>query len=103
MKLKTRKSYSQLSSAELDRMTEKFDRSMVIEQSAPLTVQMKTSDRRARRARPGRPRVGLGAEKIRISVERGLLEQADALAHRKGVTRSELVARGLQAAILLAG
>lgn len=102
MKKTKRTNYSQMSKVELDEIAERFDRSMVVDGSSPLTPRMKATDQRARRARPGRPRVGQGAEKIRISVERGLLNQADALAERTGMTRSELISRGLRAAILLA-
>jgi hypothetical protein len=55
------------------------------------------------KTRRGRPRVGLGAEKIRISVERGLLRAADAFAKQNGLTRSELVARGLRTVLVAAG
>lgn len=92
--------YSQMSEDELEAIAARFDRSMVIEESKPLSAAMRETHRRARR---GRPKVGAGAEKIRISVERGLLKEADALARKRKITRSELVARGLRAAILLAG
>jgi len=49
MKAKKRKDYSQMSKADLDQIARKFDRSMVIDESAPLTPQMKAADRRARR------------------------------------------------------
>ena len=39
---------------------------------------------------------GEGAEKIRISNERSLLSQADALAKRDTTRRSELIADGLR-------
>lgn len=44
----------------------------------------------------GRPRVGAGAQRINVTVERGLLRQVDALAHRIGVSRAALVAEGLR-------
>ena len=47
----------------------------------------------------GRPPVGLGAEKIRISVERGLLSEADRLARRRRMNRSQLIAEGLRTLI----
>ena len=45
-----------------------------------------------RRLRRGRPRIGKGAKKISISFEGGPLKQTDALARKKGVNRSELIA-----------
>jgi metal-responsive CopG/Arc/MetJ family transcriptional regulator len=47
--------------------------------------------------------VGLGAEKIRVSVERGLLAKSDAFAREHGMTRSEMIARGLQAVMVASG
>jgi len=45
----------------------------------------------------GRPKVGEGAEKISLSVERGLLKRADALAKQRKISRAELVSAALQA------
>ncbi len=47
----------------------------------------------------GRPKRGRGAKPVNITVERGLLERADAYAERHGLTRSQVVARGLVLAI----
>jgi hypothetical protein len=44
----------------------------------------------------GRPVVGQGAERVLISIERGLLSEADAFAKRHGKSRSELIAEGLR-------
>ncbi len=45
--------------------------------------------------RMGRPTIGKGAKIISVSVERGLLKQADALAKEEGVSRAQIFARGL--------
>ncbi len=55
---------------------------------------MKARLRRAKQKR-GRPAVGEGAEKIRVSVERSLLRQADAVARKENISRSQLIAQGL--------
>jgi len=49
----------------------------------------------AKRGR-GRPRIGDGAEKVLISMERRLLLVTDALARRKGLDRSKLVALAIR-------
>jgi len=46
--------------------------------------------------RPGRPRQGRGAKVIAVSLERRLLARSDALARRRGVPRSALIAEGLR-------
>jgi hypothetical protein len=53
----------------------------------------RTFDRIVKR---GRPPVGQGAEKIRISLERGLLKQTDKLARTLRLSRSQLIATGLR-------
>ena len=44
----------------------------------------------------GRPRIGAGAQRINVTVERGLLKQVDAFAHKISVSRVALVAEGLR-------
>lgn len=55
--------------------------------------QRRTFERLVKR---GRPPVGQGAEKIRISLERGLLKRTDMLARKMHVSRSHLIATGLR-------
>src|SRR5688500_7713781 len=45
--------------------------------------------------RTGRPRVGAGAKRVLITVERSLLADADAFAKARGMSRSEMIAKGL--------
>jgi len=47
----------------------------------------------------GRPRIGRGAARVLISMERGLLEDADAFAQKKGLTRAGLIAQSVRAYI----
>jgi hypothetical protein len=84
------------------RSAAEFDEEMVIESFAvpPATERAKWERALSKR---GRPRRGAGATVISISVERGLLERADWTARRLGITRSELIARGLRAALAATG
>jgi len=50
-------------------------------------------------ARRGRPRVGRGAKRVLISIEQDLLTRTDALARRKKLSRSQLIAQSLLAAL----
>jgi hypothetical protein len=79
-----------------------FDREMVIESfsEAPAVERARWSRAVAKR---GRPRRGAGATVISVSVEQSLLERADLMARRLGITRSELIARGLRAALAATG
>jgi hypothetical protein len=62
----------------------------------PLTSKDRLLHRQAG-LRPGRPRVGMGARRINISVERGLLSHADAFARRHGISRAKLFAQCVKA------
>lgn len=44
----------------------------------------------------GRPPVGLGAKRINVTVERALLAEADAYARSRGMTRADIIAKGLR-------
>lgn len=94
---KKSKAYWELNTAELRKATQEFDREGVAESFGKPTVAAKKVLRRA--AKRGRPQVGRGAEKVRVSVERGLLAEADRMAEALHVSRSELIARGLRAVL----
>jgi len=44
----------------------------------------------------GRPRIGAGAQRINITVERTLLKTVDAYARKHGLTRAAVLAEGLR-------
>jgi hypothetical protein len=66
-----------------------------LSRSRPLSAAERKQYRRFK-AKIGRPPVGKGARTISLTVERELLEQADAYAKRHGLTRAKLVAQGLK-------
>lgn len=88
--------FSKLPRAELDAMASEVDRSYDLSFLKPLTPAMRKQERAARNKKPGRPRVGLGAAKLRISMEKSLLKQVDAYANSHGLSRSQLIARSLR-------
>ena len=79
-----------------------FDREMVIESFSEPPAAERAKWQRAS-AKRGRPRQGAGATVISVSVEQSLLQRADLTARRLGITRSELIARGLRAALAATG
>ena len=95
------KKYSKMTADELARATSEFNREFAFNKGRSLTARERRLHARARKR--GRPRVGLGAEKIRVSVERGLLAKSDSFAQKHGMTRSEMIARGLQAVMVASG
>ncbi len=51
---------------------------------------------RTAKAKLGRPMVGAGAKIVPVTIERGLLKEADAFAKRHQLKRSQMVAQGLR-------
>ena len=94
---KTTKKYWEMNKTELAEATKEFDQEFIADKARPMTLKERREERLARRR--GRPRIGKGAQKIHISLERGLVKQADKVAKQKGWCRSELIARALAAAI----
>ena len=70
-----------------------FDKENLLPGKPLSAAERKTFERIIKR---GRPRIGLGAEKIRVSLERELLAKSDQLARRLHISRSELIASGLR-------
>ncbi|HEX4123464.1 MAG TPA: hypothetical protein VHY37_01975 [Tepidisphaeraceae bacterium] len=68
-------------------------------ESRPLSAEERRRLARFRRGFPGRPKVKEGAKAINVTVEQGLLRRADSWAKGRGMTRAQLIARGLQLAM----
>ena len=96
MRKKLPKPYWDMTTSELAEATREFDREFV--PTKPLTPAMKAAQKRARR-KMGRPRIGQGAQRLMVTVERDLLRRADDFARRHKLTRSGLIARSLEALI----
>jgi hypothetical protein len=60
----------------------------------------KTFKKNAEKKRGGRPKIGKGSQIVSLSVEKDLLDEADAYARRNGLNRSELISKSLRAVIL---
>jgi hypothetical protein len=95
MKPKKQKPYWEMNAAELREATKEFDDPNYQPPALEWTEEDTALHERARR-KPGRPRTGLGAKTVALSIERGLLDRADRLANKKGITRAELVAAALR-------
>ena len=89
-----RKALTHMTAAELAEET-KGAEDIRFEDTRPLSPAMTAAWDGAKRGR-GRPRIGQGAEKVLISMEKRLLQVTDALARRKGLDRSKLVALAIR-------
>jgi hypothetical protein len=90
-----------MSREELAEATKAFEDAAYVppgKMSAKLVAAEKRVRAAIRKERPGRGRPvgGKGAERVTTSIERGLLNEADAYSEAKGISRAEMIARGLR-------
>jgi hypothetical protein len=94
--------FAALSEAQKEAVYNDCDDPDIALRSRPMSARMKKLWETAKR-KGGRPRIGRGAARVLVSIERGLLEDADAFARRRCMTRSELFSRGVKAVLAKAG
>lgn len=85
---------SRMSKTELDRLGRQAQ-AVTYENTRPLSAESRKRLAIAA-SKGGRPRIGAGAQRINVTVERSLLAQVDAFARKTGATRAALVAEGLR-------
>lgn len=54
------------------------------------------SHSRTKKPRRGRPKVGKGSRPVMTTIEAGLLQRTDRYAKAQGLSRSQVIARGLE-------
>jgi len=96
--MKAKKPYWEMQADELARATRDFDHELPDSSFRPLTPKLTDRLAEARRT-PGRPPVGKGAQRVLVTIERGLLEKADAFARKRRISRAQLIAQGLRAVL----
>ena len=92
--------FAALSASEKEAFYRECDDPAIALRAEPLSPRMQKLWEKAKR-KGGRPRVGRGATRVLISIERGLLEDADALARDQKITRSQLFSRGVKAVLAM--
>ncbi len=92
------KPYQEMTTAELGEATKEFDQEFIGQTFGPPTPEQWAQFKKAKRKR-GRPRHGMGAKTISVTVEVQLLAKTDRLAKKLHVPRAVLIARGLQAVL----
>jgi hypothetical protein len=97
-KKNTRTPFLKMTPEQRTRAAREFAREIRFEETRPLSEKGKLLWLRAKRGR-GRPRVGRGSAKVLVTLERGLLEEADDFARKNRISRSALVAKGLRAVL----
>jgi hypothetical protein len=98
---RTSDEFMALSDADKAKVAVYYERGVPPEDLRPLTAAQRRQWERVKRR--GRPRKGLGAKPVSVTIEAELLRRADAYAQQHGLTRAALIARGLEAVIRRAG
>jgi len=97
---KERKKYWNMTGNELAEATKEFDQEGAAETFGPMTPRAEAAWRKARRKRPrGRSRVDRGVKVVSVGIAAGLLQRADHLARKRGITRAKLVEEGLKSVL----
>ena len=94
-----RKSYDEMTAAELQKATGEFDRELPVGPDGLPGRPMNAGERRkwnAVRRKMGRPRIGKGVKRVMISLEADLLKRSDVFARRHHLNRSQLISAGLR-------
>lgn len=95
-------SFIALSDVEKDAQVARYESGTDPKDWRPLSLLQRKQWARIRR-KSGRPMVGKGAKIVPVSIERGLLKEADSFAKRHKLKRSQMVAQGLRLVMQKAG
>lgn len=99
-KKNTSPNYERMSLAQLREATKQYDvEDLSPPRSKPVAPKLQAAERRIRKNLGGRPKIGQGAKRVLITVEQGLLKEADRVAKARKMSRSELIAMGLRMAM----
>lgn len=96
--MKPKKLWTEMTTTELREATKDLRRTM-LDKTRPLNAAEQALWRKAKSTGYSDKERGTRQEQIKIRLERGLLKEADLLAKRQGLNRSELIAKALAAAI----
>jgi hypothetical protein len=102
MRLSPIEAFLALSNEEKERVYQDVNHELTPDEMRPLTPAERALWRRAQK-RMGRPKVGQGSKVVSVSIERGLLQRSDAYARDHGISRAQLIAKGLEMALKAAG
>lgn len=85
-----------------DAKKERIFRELEAKSTEELLAESRPLDKRERaewrtiKRKMGRPRIGRGTTNVSVSLEKKLLQRADRFARAHGMSRSELIARGVE-------
>jgi hypothetical protein len=97
---KITKPYTQMTTAELRVATKQFDdlsyHPPALKPGPKERRDQRLAGRLGKAMKAGRPRIGLGAERVQIALERGLRCEVDLFAKQRKLSRSRIIADALR-------
>jgi hypothetical protein len=101
-KRRTQKPYWEMNTQELAAATAEFDKEFVADTFGPLTPEGRAKWEAWKR-KSARPKDGQAERLVAVKLAKDLLARSDALAKRMGISRADLITRGLKAVLAAEG
>jgi len=95
--------WQRMSDQEKTASATQFARDVPLSETRALTPAERKQFRRILKRGRGRPRIGKGAKRINITIEKGLLTRVNAFAKRQNISRARIIAEGLELVMKKAG
>jgi len=102
-KMSLAEQFEQMSDAEKAAFAKQYDREIPLSETRPLTAAERRLFKRIINRGRGRPRIGKGATRINITIEKGLLSRVNAFAKKTKISRARMIAQGLELMMKKAG
>ena len=99
-KTKTRMTFAdqfeQMTDTQKAAFAKQYDREIPLSETRPLTATERRLFKRILNRGRGRPRIGKGAARINITIEKDLLGRVNAFARKTKISRARMIAQGLE-------
>ena len=106
-KPKTKKTFAeqfeQMTDAQKTAFAKQYDREIPLSETRPLTADERKLFKRILKRGRGRPRIGKGAARINITIEKDLLGRVNAFAKKARISRARMIVQGLELMMKKAG
>jgi|SRR6185436_11268621 len=95
--------FEHMTDAQKTAFAKQYDRDIPLSETRPLTAAERRLFNRIMKRGRGRPRIGKGAARINITIEKGLLNRIDTFAKKAKISRARMIAQGLELMMKKAG
>ncbi|HEV8293127.1 MAG TPA: hypothetical protein VGP94_14425 [Tepidisphaeraceae bacterium] len=95
--------FEHMTDAQKTAFARQYDREIPLSETRPLTAAEQRLFRRIMNRGRGRPRIGKGASRINITIEKNLLSRVNAFAKKTKISRARMIAQGLELMMKKAG